>query len=143
MPSVRLKGSDIEKLFTEFEFNGTKIREKKMLSPSWTSLPFFPAMGTSPSEWRSLRSDFAIICIGKKVTKYSTIPLSKKKLIDTDGVGDVYVEGCLSVFVHEEKCDTLCAVYCICPNVLVQQSGFSSCQSPDEGNAEHCRSSAM
>ena len=100
-------------------------------------------MGTSPSEWGSLRRDFAIICIGKEVTKYTIIALSKKKLIDTDGVGDVYVEGCLSVFVHEEKCDALCAasayaqmVSCSSQVILPAKACDPSVQGgPDEGDA--------
>ncbi|CAD5330680.1 unnamed protein product [Arabidopsis thaliana] len=76
-------------------------------------------------------ADPVVVAEDGKVKKYPVIPLSKEKLVDTNGAGDAFVGGFMSQLVKEKSIEECVKAGCYASNVVIQRSGCTYPEKPD------------
>ncbi|CAN7037010.1 unnamed protein product [Brassica oleracea var. botrytis] len=76
-------------------------------------------------------ADPVVVAEDGKVTKYPVIPLSKEKLVDTNGAGDAFVGGFMSQLVKGKSIEECVKAGCYASNVVIQRSGCTYPEKPD------------
>mmetsp|Transcript_33339 Transcript_33339/g.61121 ORF Transcript_33339/g.61121 Transcript_33339/m.61121 type:complete len:341 (-) Transcript_33339:57-1079(-) len=68
-------------------------------------------------------ADPTVVAVRGNVTMHPILPLSKDKLVDTNGAGDAYVGGFLSSLVKGESVEKCCKAGAYAASIVVQRSG--------------------
>jgi len=96
-------------------------------------LSLVPMIGEKPNRKVVITqgADPTIVAIRGQVTKYPVVPLSKDKIVDTNGAGDAFVGGFLAALAKGKDMEGCCKAGASSACVVIQHSGCTYPAKPD------------